>query len=211
MPDKGMTSEDWVKVLTDCFASDMELIRLKAARDAKQCMSRKVARVLKQQLEAESSAEVRAALVESLAVVGGEGYYSTLAASLEDKDAQVRAMAIMALAMCSVDDETIPHFILHLQDSSNEVRMKALESLAIADNIVVGTTVERMLRSRLVEYRSSALHLMELAENTRTLILLKPLLDDDDPSIRARAEKLVGQMAEGGDLAAAAELKRKRG
>ena len=210
MPEEGMTSEDWVNVLSDCFASDMELIRLKAARDAKQCVSRKVARVLKQQLEVEASGKVRAALVESLAVVGGEGYYSTLAAALEDGEAQVRAMAIMGLAMLTLDDETIPHFILHLQDSANEVRMKALESLAIADSVVVGTTVERMLRSRLVEWRSSALHLMELAENTRTLNLLAPLLDDEDASIRKRAAKLVGQMAEGGD-AAAAELRSKRG
>ena len=210
MPETGMTSDGWVTVLNDCFSSDMELIRLKAARDAKQCRSRKVARVLKHQLEIETSAKVRAALIESLAVVGGDGFYSTLAASLEDKDANVRSMAIMALAMLTIEDETIPHFILHLQDSAAAVRTKALESLATVNSTAVGAAVERMLRSRLSEYRSSALHLMELAENTRTIQLIQPLLDDKDEQLRLRAKKLLLQMAEGGDQSAV-ELCKTRG
>jgi len=166
-PNESITSQDWARLLERCFASDSVTLRLKAAEDAVDCRSSKVARVLDRRLEEEPSAIVRASIVWSLGLVGREAFLPRLVKSLRDTEWRVRSTALKAIAEFCTSPDVVAHVMDRLLDPHAGVRGTAYRLLAAVDGEVLVETVVAVLSQPAHPFQYAALHLLERSFDRR--------------------------------------------
>jgi len=216
-----------VRLLEECFASDMVELRMKAAIDAASCQSLKVASLLEQQLEQEPSADVRAVLIKSLAVCAqGERLTAIIKAASAEEDT-VRAAAIEVLALFTDKPNVLNTIIQCLQDDSEQVRTNAREALHKVDPERLSQAIRLMLQHPKPDYRCCALFVLERSYDARVFLstwagrqarpkfpplegfpdkdalrLIKILVSDPNPQVSQRARGVLPHMATAGIIGA---------
>ncbi len=144
---------------------------------------------------ADRDSEVREAVVAALAALGPDGGAAVIAA-LTNPDWRVRLGAVLVASRFSgVREKALPKLIARLGDSSDAVRLAAIDALTAFGPEIIPAMV-RQLRSGEVYRRFGAARVLGNLgpEASQAVPALRPLLRDSDSLVREEAARAIARI-----------------
>lgn len=162
--------------------------------------------VLERFVGSEQGGEVRATLVITLGILGGERQIDSIIPFLEDPDNRVRANAVEALEFIG-HPSVYPHITRLLPDMDNRIRANVIKALRNYGKVNLKRLLEEMLVSSEVWMRDSAVYTLGALKQPEYLPLLEQATKDVDSGVRKKALRGIERLARQGDPTAVQSLK----
>ena len=134
----------------------------------------------------EKDSYVRATIILALGQLKANEAVGTLKVFLDDDDDRIRANAVEALSAIGGKD-VYPMIIPFLEDPNNRVRANAVVGLSRCPYIQLSTSIKKMIRSKEVLMRRSAIYAMVELRRAELIPFLVELADDAEAIVKEKA------------------------
>lgn len=158
-------------------------------------------------VKGEPDPDLRALLVQVIAVLGGKGQLRIITSYLDDPDPRVRCATVEMLARLQ-DLTACTHIARALQDGDQEVAVAAARALKAVGGLNILKIGAVMMRSDATWAREAGANMLGTAKIPEATPLLERALTDGHEPVRTKAQAGLKRLAELGHAEARAALER---
>ena len=160
-------------------------------------------------LRVEKNLKMKSALLNALGELGGEEEVEHIKPYLDHPDSRVRATAVENIGRLCPNDlhEILAPF---LYDEDNRTAANAIVALGDCPQASFLPALEKLVRSKEINYRKSAIYAILQLENSEAAKHLHDLTNDEDEEVSQRAKEVLSFLKEKGILSSKLAKERKK-
>ncbi len=141
-------------------------------------------------LRIEKNLKVKAALLAALGQLGGDEEVDHIKLYLEHPDARIRATAVENIGKLA-PDTMVQLLKPFLEDEDNRTSANAIVALGDCSEVNLLPSIERLVKSKKVNFRKSAIYAILQLEDAEAAVFLSKLSKDENDEVADRAKEVL--------------------